>query len=163
MGDPAESSRPESQVKLGRSRWAQAIQEPAPAKGTRGLKKGAIINKTQEIRALAREAIDEGFRPRPTEIAAELMRRKQIEVSGPQVSMALRGTGMEFRRPKEPQPAASFGTLPAEATAISQVSVEDLLLVREFIKKVGSLDKALAAVIAYRHLGMERVKREGDA
>lgn len=163
MGGPAKSPRPESQVKLDRSHGAQADREPALAKGTRGRKKGATVNKTQEIRAIAREMIDEGFRPRPSEIVAELWRRKRIEVSGPQVSMALRGTGMEFRRPKEPQPEASFGMLPDPAAAMSEVSVEHLLLVREFIKKIGSLDKALAAVIAYRHLGMGGVKREGDA
>ena len=163
MGDPAMPSRPEAQAKLDRSRQARAGEEPAPAKGTRGRKKGATINKTQEIRAIAREMIDGGVRPRPSEIVEELWSRKRIKVSGPQVSMALKGTGMEFRPLREPQPEALLGTLPDPATAMSLISVEHLLLVREFIKKIGSLDKALAAVIAYRHLGMEGVKREGDA
>lgn len=153
MGAPAKPSRPE----------AQAGEESAPAKGKRGRKKGATINKTQEIRAIARELIDGGARPRPSEIVEELWRRKRIRVSGPQVSMALKGTGMEFRPPKEPQLLSPFGIPPDSTTAMGSVSVDDLLLVGDFIKKIGTLDKALAAVLAYRHLGVGSVKPEENA
>lgn len=163
MGDAAKSVRSESQSKLDRNHQSDSGQEPAPAKGTRGRKKGATINKTQKIRDLAREMIDGGFRPRPSEIVEELWRREKIKVSGPQVSMALRGTGMEFRPPKEPQPLSPFGIPPEPKTAMGLVSVDDLLSVREFIKKIGTWDKAMSALLAYRHLGMEGVKREGDA
>lgn len=163
MGDPAKPFRPKPQMKLDGSRDADSGQEPAPAKGTRGRKKGATINKTQEIREVASEMIKGGVRPRPSEIVEELWSRKRIRVSGPQVSMALKGTGMEFRPPREPQPEALVATLPDPTTAMSLISVEHLLLVREFIKKIGSLDKALAAVIAYRHLGMEGVKQDAPS
>lgn len=150
MGDPAKPSRPDS----------QAIQEPAAAKGTRGRKKGATVNKAQKIRDLAREMIDGGFRPRPSEIVEELWRREKIKVSGPQVSMALRGTGMEFRPPKEPQPLSLLGIPPEPKTAMGLVSVDDLLSVRKFIERIGTWDKAMAALLAYRHLGMEGVRQE---
>jgi hypothetical protein len=163
MGDPANPSQPESHAKLNPSHRTDVAKEPAPPKGKRGRKKGATVNKTQEIRAIASEMIKGGVRPRPSEIVEELWGRKRIKVSGPQVSMALKGTGMEFRPPRERQPEALLGTLPDPATAMSLISVEHLLLVREFIKKIGSLDKALAAVIAYRHLGMEGVRREAPS
>lgn len=138
-GDPAEPSRPEDEAGIDPSLW---IQKPAAAKDTRGRRRGATVNKTQEIRALAREAIDDGLRPSPTRIAAELMRRKQIEVSGAQVSMALRGTGMEYRR--KPPPEA--------ARPENDVSVADLAAVRDFLRRIGSVEKALKSIAVYREL-----------
>lgn len=110
-------------------------------KKTRGRKKGATVNKAQEIRNLAREMIDNGKRPRPTEIVEKLA-EKGIEVSGPQVSTALKGTGMEYR-PK---------TLPDPRRSAKDVSVADLEAVRELLRRTGSMEKALKAVAVYRSL-----------
>lgn len=163
MGDPAKPLQPNRGMKVvGDRRSHDGQQQPEPAKKTRGRKKGATINKTQEIRRVASDMIKKGIRPRPLEIIKEL-KKEHIEVSGPQVSTALKGTGMEFRLPRVPLAPSPFEMLPDPATAMSLVSVDDLLLVREFIRRIGTLDKAFAAVIAYRHLGMEGVKREGDA
>ena len=110
-------------------------------KKTRGRKRGATVNKAQEIRNLAREMIDNGKRPRPAEITEKLA-EKGIEVSGPQVSTALRGTGMEYR----PQP------LPDPKHSAKDVSVADLAAVRELLRKTGSMEKALKAFAVYRDL-----------
>lgn len=110
-------------------------------KNTRGRKKGAAVNKSHEIRRAAREMIDKGNRPRPAEIV-EKLRGQGVEVSGPQVSMALKGTGMEYR----PKP------LPDPMHSAKDVSVADLAAVKELLRKTGSMEKALKAVAVYRNL-----------
>jgi hypothetical protein len=118
------------------------------------------INKAEKIREVAKNLVARGKPPRPVEIV-EILAAEGVAVLSSQVSMALRGTGMELRprRPRQPSPPE---VLPDPTTLISQVSLDDLLLVREFIKKIGTYDNALAAVIAYRHLGMEGVKQHAN-
>jgi hypothetical protein len=100
---------------------------------------GLVVNKTAEIRAVAREMIDKGTRPRPLEIVEELWRAKKIRVAGAQVSMALKGTGMEYRPKTE-----------------NKVPFEDLEAVKRLLEATGSMDRALKAIAAYRELVEEK-------
>jgi hypothetical protein len=95
-------------------------------------------NKTEEIRRIAREMIDNGKPPRPLEVVGAL-KKKGIHVVGSQVSMALRGTGMEFR----PQTR----TIPDLGTAIKKVQPEDISAAQEYLRKLGDRDRAIAALV----------------
>ncbi len=150
MGDPAKQIQIRGKPSM---RLTGGDQTSRKTPGTPGRKKGATINKAAEIRAVASEMIKRGERPRPTEIAREL-EKKHISVKPSQVSMALRGTGMEAR-PSRAQFPPPFDSMPNPATAMSRVSVHDLAAVRELLKEMGSMEKLVAAVVAYVHLGVK--------
>ena len=106
-----------------------------------GRKKGATVNKAQEIRKVAREMIDGGDRPRPTKVV-DILAAKGIEVSGPQVSMALRGTGMEYRSIKASD----------QTRNMKDFSAHDLHVVKQFLGDLGSIERAVKAIALYRKL-----------
>lgn len=122
----------------------------ATPKKTPGRKKGATVNKTQEIRSLAREMIDDGKRPRPAEIV-EKLENKGIKVSGPQVSLALKGSSLALRR-------GTVGTsnriyLPDPIEALRRSRLEDLGPAKEFIRLMGGIERAITAIVAASHIG----------
>ncbi len=153
MGDPARQLqiRNKPGMKLVGDDMRDRGRKIAPARKSPGRKKGAVINKSEEIRTVAREMVEKGERPRPIEIVRKL-KEKGIDIVAAQVSMAVRGTGLEFR-PSRAAPPPPFDAMPDPAAAMSRVSVQDLLMVREFVKEMGSMEKAVTAMIAYTHLG----------
>lgn len=115
---------------------------------------GRLVNKTEEIRNAARMLVVEGKPPRPKEIVA-ILKVAGITVSRSQVSTALARTEFAFRsnrdvwdRPKDitSEPALAFG----------QVSLDDVFEAREFAKKLGSVDRAIAALVALKQFGGEQ-------
>jgi hypothetical protein len=98
--------------------------------------------------------------PRPIEVVRAL-KKKGIHVVGSQVSMALKGTGLEFR-PAPRRGATDLEGFPDLATAIGQVGLDDLLAAREFVNRLGSLEKAMAALVALKQFGGEGDKTSGQ-
>lgn len=96
------------------------------------------VSKTDMIRNLARDMIDDGKPPRPLEVV-DALRKRGIHVVGSQVSMALKGTGMEYR----PQTR----TIPDLGTAIKRVQPEDISAAKEYLRKMGDRDRAIAALV----------------
>lgn len=112
------------------------------------------VNKSAEIRKAARAFVSKGMPPRPMDIVAKL-RKAGIEVTSAQVSTALAGTEFAFRRNREEwvRPRPLF---PEPTLALSQVSIEDVLEARKFVERLGSLERAMAALVALGQFGGEQ-------
>lgn len=125
-------------------------------KSRKGIKLGRrLINKTAKIREAARKMIEKGRPPRPVEIV-DALAAEGIDVSSGQVCVALRGTEFALKEHIGPMahPVVSFPNL---ATAIGQVGLDDLLAAREFVQRIGSLEKAMATLVAFKQFGGEQV------
>ncbi|MEI7927366.1 MAG: hypothetical protein WCH40_02370 [Verrucomicrobiales bacterium] len=109
------------------------------------------VNKTAEIRKAARALVLKGMPPRPMDIKARL-KKSGIEVTSPQVSTALAGTEFAFRRNRE-EWARPRSLFPEPTLALSQVSIDDVLEARKFVERLGSLEKAMAALVALGQFG----------
>jgi len=109
------------------------------------------VNKTAEIRKAARALVLKGMPPRPMDIKARL-KKSGIEVTSPQVSTALAGTEFAFRRNREER-ARPRSLFPEPTLALSQVSIDDVLEARKFVERLGSLEKAMAALVALGQFG----------
>ena len=101
-------------------------------------------NKSMEIRKAARELVSQGKTSRPSEIVARL-KAKGIVTASPQVSQALRYTEFALRKPDLIGRATRSLT---QAQALKQVSIEDVIKAREFVKEMGTLEKAVASIVA---------------
>lgn len=110
------------------------------------MNKPKTASKSHLIREMARQMIADGIRPSPIVIARRLKAEKDVLVYSSQVSMALKGTGMEYR-PSENKP-----DLLDPVIAIRKISIEDLVAAKEFVQKIGDAEKALAALAAFRGL-----------
>jgi hypothetical protein len=103
-------------------------------------KKKVQVNKTLEIRRVARQMVLEGKPPRPIEIIARL-KAKGIKAVSANVSTALHGTEFAFR-----QSRTNWERMPP---AESLPPLEDVHKAQEFVRNVGSLEKAMAAIVAF--------------
>lgn len=105
-------------------------------------------NKTLEIRIIARQMVSEGKAPRPIEIM-ERLKVRGIKVYSSQVSTALRGTEFALRQSRvnweslRPCPLLT----PDPAEAISQITQEIFSKAQDFVREVGSMENALAALV----------------
>ena len=105
----------------------------------------STLNKSDEIRRLARELQARGEKPRPITIVNTLNARG-IAVSSAQVSMVLKKEGVEGR-PRRAKPAAE----PAREAGFSSsesFTVHQLLAAKKFVEMVGSPRQALALLDA---------------
>ena len=103
---------------------------------------GKGINKSEEIRKVARTMKAKGEKPRPVEIIA-ILKKQGVEVSSPQVSMVLKAMGFKPRRRRKGSEA------PATKNA-GKVKVEDLVKAKKIAKQMGGVDKALAVLNALK-------------
>jgi hypothetical protein len=115
---------------------------------------GSAISKSDAIRQMARELVSKGQPPRPKDIVTEL-RKKGIVVLSSQVSTALRDTEFALRqlRVDWDSPPVLF---PEPALALRQVSIDDVNKARDFVCLIGSLEKAMAALVALGQFGGEQ-------
>ena len=120
-------------------------QEGAPGAHDSVAREPAGLNKSEEIRKLAREMQGRGEKPRPVTIVKALAARG-ITVSSAQVSMVLKREGVERRPRKSRAPAAA----PAGSGFSSSESftVHQLLAAKKFVEMVGSPRQALALLDA---------------
>jgi len=118
----------------------------------KGVKLGRrTVNKSEQIRNVAKMMIAEGKSPRPIEIV-EFLKAKDITVTSGQVSLALKGTSLALR-PSGPGGTPSRVYLPDPIEALRRVRLEDLGKAKEFISGMGGIEKAITAIVAASHVG----------
>jgi len=122
----------------------------------KGVKLGRrTVNKSEQIRNIAKMLIAEGKSPRPIEIA-EILEAKGIKVTSGQVSLALKGSSLALRR-SGPGGTSSRVYLPDPIEALRRVRLEDLGRAKEFISDMGGIEKAIVAIVAASHVGTDEV------
>ena len=155
MAEAAKKSRPTGGMRLVATGGKSTGEKPSPRRKSRkGMKLGRrFVNKTAEIRDAAQKMILEGRPPRPVEIM-EVLAAKGIEVSSGQICVALRGTELAL---KEHMGAKQrlLVAFPDLTTAVNQVGIDDLLVAREFVQRLGTLERAMASLVAFKQFGGE--------
>lgn len=134
--------------KTSESSAAIHIHEEVAATAADSRAEAPAVNKSEEIRRLAREMQARGETPRPVTIVKALG-AKGITVSSPQVSIVLKREGVERRPRKSRAPAAA--TAPPAASGFSSseaFTVHQLLAAKKFVEMVGSQRQALALLDA---------------
>jgi hypothetical protein len=117
-------------------------------KPTTDKKAAKDLNKSEEIRKLAKLMLDKNEKPRPVLIIAAL-KKQGIEVSSPQVSMVLKRMGVRPRRRKAgPVKVASVANVGRKAGGA--ISVEELIAAKRIVSQLGGTDRALAAISALK-------------
>ena len=134
-----------------KKRAADATSEDMAGESDDATNRGQKVNKTQEIRRVAKEMADKGKRPRPMEIVA-ILKEEGVPVTSSQVSTALTDTEWAFR-PRRKSGGRATGERTSLAAAVSrQVSYDDLLAALEFVRKLGDIDKCVSALVALKEL-----------
>ena len=105
----------------------------------------STLNKSEEIRKLAKELQGRGEKPRPVTIV-NMLRARGITVSSPQVSMVLKKEGGE-RRPRKVRLSAT----PTKASGVSggeSFTIDQLLAAKKFVEVIGCPRQAMALLDA---------------
>ncbi len=105
----------------------------------------STLNKSEEIRKLAKELQGRGEKPRPVTIV-NLLKARGIAVSSPQVSMVLKKEGGD-RRPRKVKKSAA----PTRASSVSggeSFTIDQLLAAKKFVESIGSPRQAMALLAA---------------
>ena len=105
------------------------------------------LNKSEEIRKVARTMKAKGEKPRPVMII-EILKKQGVKVSSPQVSMVLKGMGFRPRRRRRNSDIAAKGAVTAKKDG--KVKVEDLVKAKKIASQMGGVDRALAALSALK-------------
>ena len=107
----------------------------------------AEVNKSEEIRKLARALKARNEKPRPV-VMIEMLKKQGIEVSSPQISMVLKGMGFRPRKRRKSGAAAGAAAPVAKKTSKSTLSVEDLLRAKKMAEEFGGAEKLVNAISA---------------
>ena len=122
-------------------------KSPAEKKSAKGL------NKSEEIRKLAKLMKERGEKPRPVVVVATL-KKQGIDVSSPQVSMVLKRMGFRPRRRRKGGAVQSVSSAASARKPISSrtggISIEDLITAKRIVGQLGGTDRALAAIAALK-------------
>jgi hypothetical protein len=100
------------------------------------------VNKSEEIRKLAKSLEAKGEKPRPVVIIAAL-KKQGVVVSSPQVSMVLKRMG--FR----PRPRKQAGGTVVKVRG-GAISIDELLAAKKLVGQFGGADRAMAALQALK-------------
>ena len=120
-------------------------EEALPVASESPSKEPSTLNKSEEIRKLAKELQGRGEKPRPVTIVNALKARG-ITVSSPQVSMVLKKVGVE-RRPRKLKTSVA----PTKTSSVSggeSFTVHQLLAAKKFVEMIGSPRQAMAVLDA---------------
>ena len=109
-------------------------------------KDSSTLNKSEEIRKLAKELQGRGEKPRPVTIVKTLKARG-ITVSSPQVSMVLKKEGVE-RRPRKVKTSAAPTAKASSVSGGESFTVHQLLAAKKFVEMIGSPRQAMALLDA---------------
>jgi hypothetical protein len=109
-------------------------------------KEPSALNKSEEIRKLAKEIQGRGEKPRPVTIVNTLKARG-ITVSSPQVSMVLKKEGVE-RRPRKVKTSAAPTPKANTLSGGESFTVHQLLAAKKFVEMIGSPRQAMAVLDA---------------
>ena len=111
------------------------------------------VNKSEEIRKLAKMMREKSEKPRPVAIIAAL-KKQGIDVSSPQVSMVLKRMGFRPRkRRKNGGVKETVGVATTRKTSTGgtgTISIEDLLAAKKVVAQLGGTDRALATIAALK-------------
>jgi len=123
-------------------------KKPTPEK-----KAAKDVNKSEEIRKLAKVMQEKGEKPRPVAIIAAL-KKQGIVVSSPQVSMVLKRMGFRPRkRRKNGSVTETVGVAAARKPTSGRtgtISIEDLITAKKVVAQLGGTDRALATIAALK-------------
>lgn len=119
---------------------------------------GLVVNKTAAIRRVAAMLVSQGKPPRP-KIIKEMLETEGIKVSSAQVSMGLTDTEFAYRRNTVDQRRPQ-SRLPNPLDAISQVLPNEFPKAQEFAREMGSIERAIAALVALSHCKREQIEEE---
>lgn len=106
------------------------------------------LNKSAEIRKLAAGIKAKGEKPRPKTII-DMLKKRGITVSSPQVSMVLKKMGFRPRRRRKAVDRATNHAAPGTKKP-SKVKIEDLVKAKKVAAQMGGVEKALAALQALK-------------
>jgi len=106
------------------------------------------INKSEEIRKLAKLMQEKSEKPRPVLIIAAL-KKQGIVVSSPQVSMVLKRMGIRPRHRKA-GPVKDVSVATGGRKAGGAISVDELIAAKRIVSQLGGTDRALAAISALK-------------
>ena len=106
----------------------------------------STLNKSEEIRKLAKEIQGRGEKPRPVTIA-NMLKARGITVSSPQVSMVLKKEGVE-RRPRKVKTSAAPAPKANTFSGGESFTVHQLLAAKKFVEMIGSPRQAMALLDA---------------
>lgn len=112
-------------------------------KSTKQPAAGKDINKSEEIRKLARELQAKGEPVRPVTIV-ETLKKRGIKIAPPQASMVLKAMGFKSRQ----RGAARAAGPETRKVGKSHLSVEDLLKAKKAVESFGGARKLIDAVSA---------------
>jgi hypothetical protein len=121
-------------------------EEALPVASESPSKKPSTLNKSEEIRKLAKELQGRGEKPRPVTIVKTLEARG-ITVSSPQVSMVLKKEGVE-RRPRKVKTSAAPTPKANTFSGGESFTVHQLLAAKKFVEMIGSPRQAMALLDA---------------
>jgi hypothetical protein len=122
-------------------------------KPTAEKKSAKDVNKSEEIRKLAKVMQEKGEKPRPVAIIAAL-KKQGIDVSSPQVSMVLKRMGFRPRKRRKngsvkETAGAAVSRKPATGRT-DRISIEDLITAKKVVAQLGGTDRALATIAALK-------------
>jgi len=121
-------------------------EEALPVASESPSKEPSALNKSDEIRKLAKELQERGEKPRPV-IIVNTLKARGITVSSPQVSMVLKKEGVE-RRPRNTKSSAAPATKTSSVSGGESFTVHQLLAAKKFVEMIGSPRQAMAVLDA---------------
>jgi transposase len=107
----------------------------------------AEVNKSEEIRKLAKELQAKGEKVRPVTIV-EILKKRGIKIAPPQASMVLGKMGFKRKKRRKSGVAAGTAVPVAKKTSKSTLSVEDLLRAKKMAEEFGGAEKLVNAISA---------------
>lgn len=103
------------------------------------------VNKSEEIRKVAKDLQAKGEKVRPVTIV-EILKRRGITIAPPQASMVLKKMG--FKRRKHRKSGAAAGGTVVKKASQSTLSVEDLLKAKRMADEFGGAERLVNAISA---------------
>ena len=107
----------------------------------------AEVNKSEEIRKLAKELQAKGEPVRPKTIV-EILKKRGIKIAPPQASMVLKKAGFRPRKRRKSGAAAVAAVPVVKKTSKSTLSIEDLLRAKKLAEEFGGAEKLVNAISA---------------
>ena len=107
----------------------------------------AEVNKSEEIRKLAKELQAKGEPVRPVTIV-EILKKRGIKIAPPQASMVLKGMGFKRRKRRKSGVAVGAAGPVVKKASKSSLSIEDLLKAKKMAEEFGGAEKLVNAISA---------------
>jgi transposase len=136
------AARPKTNPKTKEVKTPMA-KKPAPKKSAAK----AEVNKSEEIRKVAKELQAKGEKVRPVTIV-EILKKRGIKIAPPQASMVLGKMGFKRKKRRKSGAAAGAAAPVAKKTSNSTLSVEDLLRAKKMAEEFGGAEKLVNAISA---------------